>query len=196
MGLSSQEVALRQRGCGTPPASELPPGSLTSSCLLRWETARGYKRTAGNNLARPPLPARNPNRFGGIGSPQHFEVSSRHGSLGLPQHLEISSLLGGPSALQSRGAFSRLRPTVLPTPAMPKSHSHRSSWVSSRHRVPTPGEYVRSRGPPGPSFFHRVGNLHSPTRLGTRGLSWRCLPHVYRPKRRSGALPTSGLQPR
>ena len=79
------------------------------------------------------------------------------------------------------------RPTVLPTPAMPKSHSHRPSWVSSRHRVLTPGEAVRCRGPLGPSFFHKVETLNTPTGLGTRGAPWRCFPHVCRPPEVRGA---------
>ena len=136
-GLSSKQLAFRQRGCGAPPASELPPGSLASSCpfcrhvmidlgsvhlfcagckifqetpsLLRWETASGSKRTAGSNPAWPPLPFRNPNRLGSIGPPQHYEIPSRLGSLGLPQPLEISSRLSGTSALQSRGAFRQLQ---------------------------------------------------------------------------------------
>ena len=181
IGLSSKEVALRQRGCGTPPASELPPGSLTSSCpfcrqvlidlgsvhlfcagckifqetpsLLRWETARGYKRTAGNNPACPPLPFRNPNRFGSIGSPQHYEIPSRHGSLGLPQHLEISSRLGGASALQSRGAFSRLQAHSFACP-----RNAEESLAQAKLGVLTPPCSDTGRGravswPSGPRFF-------------------------------------------
>ena len=195
IGLSSREVALRQRGCGTPPASELPPGSLTSSCpfcrqvlidlgsahlfcagckifhetpsLLRWETARGYKRTAGNNPACPPLPVRNPNRFGSIGSPQHYEISSRHGSLGLPQHLEISSRLGGASALQSRGAFSRRQAHSF---AYPRNVEESLAQVKLGVLTPScsdTGRVCAESWPSGPKFFpqgwepapsHRAGD--------------------------------------
>ena len=145
-GLSSKQLSFRQRGCGAPPAPELPPGSLALLCpfcrhvmidlgsehlfcagckifqetpsLLRWETASGSKRTAGNNPAWPPLPFRNSNRLGSIGPPQHFEIPSRLGSLGPPQPLEISSRLSGTSAQQSRGAF---RPLQAHSFAYPKS---------------------------------------------------------------------------
>ena len=86
--------------------------------LLRWETASGSKRTAGNNLAWPPLPFGNSNRLGSIGPPQHFEIPSRLGSLGPPQPLEISSRLSGTSAQQSRGAF---RPLQAHSFAYPKN---------------------------------------------------------------------------
>ena len=70
------------------------------------------------------------------------------------------------------------RPTVLPTPTITKSHSHRPSWVSSRNRVLTPGRAVRCGGPPGQGSGP-AGHLGSASR--------RCADH-----RRSGALPTQG----
>ena len=191
IGLSSVQVALRQRGCGTPPASELSPGSLTASCpfcrqalidlgsvhlfcagckifqetpsLLRWETARGPKRTAGNNPACPPLPFRNPNRFGSIGPPQHYEISSRHGSLGLP----LSSRLSGARALQSRGAFSRLQAHSF---AYPRNAEESLAQAPLGVLTPPCSDTGRGRAvlwPSGPKFFppgwdpehsHRAGD--------------------------------------
>ena len=79
------------------------------------------------------------------------------------------------------------RPTVLPTPKVPKSHSHGPSWASSRNRVLTPGMAVRCRGPQGPSFFHQVGTLTAPSGLRTRGAPWRCFPQVCWPPEVRGA---------
>ena len=144
--------------------------------LLRWETARGSKRTAGNNPACPPLPFRNPNRFGSIGPPQHYEISSRHGSLGLPQHLEISSRLSG--------AFSRLQAHSF---AFPRNAEESLAQAQLGVLTPPCSEAVRCRGPLGPSFFHKVGTLNTPTGLGTCGAPWRCFPHVCRPPEVRGA---------
>ena len=139
------------------------------------------KRLQTHRWQQPRLAAaalQEPNRLGSIGPPQHYEISSRLGSLGLPQPLEISSRLSGTSALQSRGAFRQLQAHSFAYPTIPKSHSHRPSWVSSRNRVLTPGRAVRCRGPLGPSFFHKVGTLNAPSGLRTRGAPWKCFPQV------------------
>ena len=191
-GLSSKQLSFRQRGCGAPPASELPPGSLASSCpfcrhvmidlgsvhlfcagckifqetpsLLRWETASGSKRTAGSNPAWPPLPFRNSNRLGSIGPPQHYEIPSRLGSLGLPQPLEISSRLSGTSALQSRGAFRPLQAHSFAYPSNTKE-----SLAQAQLGVLTQPCSDTRRGralswPSGPKFFPQGWDPERPLR--------------------------------
>ena len=167
--------------------------------LLRWETARGSKRTAGNNPACPPLPFRNPNRFGSIGPPQHYEISSRHGSLGLPQHLEISSRLSGASALQSRGAFSR-----------PQAHSFayprnaEESLAQAQLGVLTPPCSDTGRGravpwPSGPKFFPQGWDSEHSHRArdprGTLEVLPACVPAAGGQGRSPPPEPNQGVAP-